>query len=252
MNDALLVRTTVSSLVSGLSSKQDRLGIFTNVSISAISATTADVGTLTSGVATIFVNSSSQNVVTCAEVGSGISFCRFNHGHHIDSYTRTGNAGRHLYLNYYANSSVRIGQNGGKLGINCDPIAYQLDVVGSGRFTGPLVASNFPSTSDARIKEGVEDASLDECTRLVLAVRPKTYSRIDLGGAPRLGYIAQHFDRELSGGFRCIMGTSEDENGPLLALDYSRLTPILHGALLNVMERLDAALARIAALESRT
>ena len=60
----------------------------------------------------------------------------------------------------------------------------------------------------------------------------------------RLGYIAQDWDANLSGGYRCIMGASEDENGPLLALDYSRIVPVLHGALL-------AALARIEALESR-
>jgi hypothetical protein len=40
------------------------------------------------------------------------------------------------------------------------------------------------------------------------------------------------------------MGESADENGPLLALDYSRIVPVLHGALLS-------ALARIEALESR-
>ena len=72
-----------------------------------------------------------------------------------------------------------------------------------------------------------------------------------MGGAPRIGYIAQDFDRELSGGYRCIMGAGEDADGPLLALDYSRLTVVLHGALLGVMSKLDAALARIDALESR-
>ena len=69
--------------------------------------------------------------------------------------------------------------------------------------------------------------------------------------APRLGYIAQDWDAALSGGYRCIMGASSDESGPLLALDYSRLTPILHGALLSVMAQLDAAVARIELLESR-
>ena len=52
------------------------------------------------------------------------------------------------------------------------------------------------------------------------------------------------WDAELTGGYRCIMGTSEDENGPLLALDYSRVVVVLHGALLS-------ALARIEALETR-
>ena len=63
--------------------------------------------------------------------------------------------------------------------------------------------------------------------------------------APRLGYIAQEFDRELSNGYRCILGATSDENGPLLAIDYSRIVPVLHGALLSLM-------ARVEALESRT
>ncbi len=65
-----------------------------------------------------------------------------------------------------------------------------------------------------------------------------------MNDTPRLGYIAQDWDAKLHGGYRCIMGATEDENGPLLALDYSRIVPVLHGALLS-------ALARIEALESR-
>ena len=95
-----------------------------------------------------------------------------------------------------------------------------------------------------RLKEGRENACLDECTRLVNSVRPKTYTRIDMGNVARLGYIAQDWDRELSGGYRCIMGASSDDTGPLLALDYSRIVVVLHGALLSLM-------ARVEALESR-
>ena len=63
--------------------------------------------------------------------------------------------------------------------------------------------------------------------------------------AARVGYIAQDWDRELSGGYRCIMGESWDKDGKsLLALDYSRVVVVLHGALLS-------ALARIGALEKR-
>ena len=62
--------------------------------------------------------------------------------------------------------------------------------------------------------------------------------------APRLDYIAQDWQRELSVQYGGIMGASEDANGPLLALDYSRIVPVLHGALLS-------ALTRIEALENR-
>ncbi len=40
------------------------------------------------------------------------------------------------------------------------------------------------------------------------------------------------------------MGATEDENGPLLALDYSRIVPILNGALLALMERVEALESR--------
>ena len=203
-------------------------------------------GTLTANLTKVVVYGTVDTSPAAAEIGSTVSLARFTHGHHLDSLTRANGSGRTLYLNYYANAGVRIGNTtGGKLSINCAESNYHLDVVGAGRFSGALVASNFPSTSDARLKTEVEPASLDECTRLVLAVRPKTYNRIDMGGTPRLGYIAQDFSQELSGGYRCIMGESADESGPLPALDYSRIVPVLHGALLS-------ALARISALESRT
>ena len=73
---------------------------------------------------------------------------------------------------------------------------------------------------------------------------PKNLQANQYGSVPRLAYIAQDWDRELSGSFRCIMGSSKDENGPLLALDYPRIVPVLHAALLP-------ALARIEALESK-
>ena len=57
LTNGLLTRATVSSLVAGLGTKQDRLDSFSNVNVSAISATTAAVGTLTAGASTVLVNS---------------------------------------------------------------------------------------------------------------------------------------------------------------------------------------------------
>ncbi len=46
-----------------------------------------------------------------------------------------------------------------------------------------------------------------------------------------------------------IMGRAVSEDGTeLLALDYSRIVPVLHGALLSVIEKLEAALDRISAM----
>ena len=153
-----------------------------------------------------------------------------------------GDNGSTLYVAYGGAYAIRFGKYSARLGINCDNgvnSGVAIECVGAARFSGAVTASNFPSTSDQRIKTGVEPASLDECTRLVQAVRPKTYSRIDMGGAHSLGYIAQDWDANLRGGYRCIMGASEDKNGPLLALDYSRIVPVLHGALLSLMARVD-------------
>jgi hypothetical protein len=217
-----------------------------NYQLAVAGAAIISGGVTTSAVAaetlTITHPSASSNLITTGEIGSGFSYFRFVHGHHLDCYTRGSNSGRTLYLNYYANSGVRIT----RLGINTDPAAdVHLDVRGSGRFTGSLSASNFPSSSDARLKTEIESVDLGECTRLVKAVTPCTYKRRDMEGTPeRCGYIAQHWDRELTGGYRCIMGAGEDADGPLLAIDYSRIVPVLHGCLLS-------CLARIEALESR-
>jgi hypothetical protein len=192
---------------------------------------------------TLTVNTPSvgTNSVTVAELGSSFSFLRLTHGHHLDCFTRGSNSPRVLYLNHYANLGVRCP----RLGIGADPSDVHLEVRGAGRFSGTVTASNFPSSSDARLKTQVEPLSVLECTRLVRAVAPCTYNRIDMEGSPaRIGYIAQAWDRELSGACRSIMGESRDAAGPLLTIDYTRITVLLHGALLS-------ALARIDALESR-
>jgi hypothetical protein len=156
-----------------------------------------------------------------------------------------------MYLQYYSDNPIQIGKDQGKLSIGCSPSAYQFDVNGAGRFSYFCSANNYITTSDRRIKTDIEFADPDECLRLVSAVKPRTYKRLDMNLAPRLGYVAQEWDAQLTGGYRCIMGAGEDENGPLLALDYSRICPVIHGALLGVMSKLEAALARIEALESR-
>ncbi len=130
------------------------------------------------------------------------------------------------------------------MGINRNPgTGYQLDVTGTGRFSGDLHALSFTETSDARLKEEVLPASLEECARLVQAVRPQIYRRTDLDSNRRVGYLANTWDSELKDGMRNVMGPLTGE-ASLLSLDYSKIVPILHGALLS-------ALARIEALESR-
>jgi hypothetical protein len=130
-----------------------------------------------------------------------------------------------------------------KLAIGMAPSNFQLQVNGAGSFTSFVEATKYNLVSDERIKTNVQPASLDECTRLTLTVRPQTYN-LKATGEAQVGYLANDFDREARDGFRCVMGESEDSEGKLLALDMMRIIPILHGALLS-------ALARIEALESR-
>ncbi len=149
-----------------------------------------------------------------------------------------------MNLQHYSGSFVRVGNASGALGVNCNPgSGLQFDVLGAARFSQDVEALSFTNSSDARIKAEVEPVSLEECARLVQTVRPQTYRRTDLGTERRVGYIANHWDAALSPEHRNIMGPKKSEDS-LLSLDYSRITAVLHGALLS-------ALARIEALESR-
>jgi hypothetical protein len=124
-----------------------------------------------------------------------------------------------------------------------DAANYQLAVAGAGRVSDFMLCPAYRIGSDPRLKENVEDASLDECTRLVLAVRPKTYVLKETG-KEQIGYVAQSWQQETQPAYRnSIVGESLGEE-PMLSLDYSRVVPILHAALLS-------ALARIEALENR-
>jgi hypothetical protein len=170
LNDALLTKASVSSLVAGLSSKQDKIDSFSTLNTTAINTINADVsGTLTAKLTQVVVAGTTNEAPTSAEIGSTVSLTRFTHGHHIDSITRANGVGRVLALNYYSNIGVRFGNNNGKISINCEPSNYQLDCIGAGRFSSFVSASNYVSTSDQRIKENVQDASLDECLRRITA-----------------------------------------------------------------------------------
>jgi hypothetical protein len=194
---------------------------------------------------TTTANQITASTITATTVGS---FGKF-------SSERIADNGSTLYFAYGdAPFAIRFGKYSARIGINTDNASNSgvaIECIGAARFSGPVTASNFPSTSDARLKKDVQDADPSECLRIIQTVRPRTYARIDMNDAPRCGYIAQELSAQLTGNYRCIIGESQDEQGPLLSVDYSRLTVVLHGALLGVMSKLDAALARIEALESR-
>ena len=187
------------------------------------------------------INSTTEDV--SLYVGSNESYMRIKHGHHIDTYTRIGD-GRDLMLCYHTGNAVRIGNSSGKLAIGMAANNFQFACNGAGQYSSFVEATSFKIGSDQRLKENVQEASLDECTRLMLAVRPVSYI-LKANGEAQIGYISNAFKREAQDAYRnSIVGDSEDANGPLVTLDYCRIVPILHGALLS-------ALARIEALESR-
>jgi hypothetical protein len=223
----------LTALTSVVATKQDKIDGFSNLDVSSISVR----GALMAGPTQI--NSTTEDV--SLYVGSNESYLRVKHGHHLDSYTREGE-GRDLNLCNHTGSAVRCGS---KLSIGQAPNNFQFSCNGAGSFTSFCDAFKFNTTSDQRIKSNITPASLAECSRLVQAVRPMTFTRNDRDGEAHIGYVAQHWGSELKDGFHnTIMGSSWDAEGPLLALDHTKICVILHGALLS-------ALARIEALESR-
>ena len=147
-----MTKASASSLVAGLSSKQDKIDSFSTLNTTAINTINADVsGTLTAKLTQVVVAGTTNEAPTSAEICSTVSLTRFTHGHHIDSTTRAIGVGRVLYLNYYSNIGVRFGNNNGEISINCEPSNYQLDCAGAGRFSSFVSASNYITTSDQRI-----------------------------------------------------------------------------------------------------
>jgi hypothetical protein len=165
-------------------------------------------------------------------------------GRHFDCYKRDGSS-TDLNLCIHTGNPVRMGSKLfiGNISDMSGASNYQLAVQGAGIVSDFMMCPAYRIGSDSRLKENVEDASLAECTRLVLAIRPKTYVLKDTG-KEQLGYVAQNWQQETQPAYRnSIVGEALGEE-QMLALDYSRVVPILHGALLS-------ALARIEALESR-
>jgi hypothetical protein len=195
-------------------------------------------GNLSAG-STLTINAYSADI--SAIIGNNDSWLRVKHGRHLDCYNRDA-SGSDLFLNTHTLNPVRVGN---KLAIGQPPNNFQFSCAGAGQFTSFCDAFKFNTTSDQRIKSNITPASLAECSRLVQAVRPMTFTRNDRDGEAHIGYVAQHWGSELKDGFHnTIMGSSWDAEGPLLALDHTKICVILHGALLS-------ALARIEALESR-
>jgi hypothetical protein len=198
-------------------------------------------GNLSAG-STLTVNAYSADI--SAIIGNDDSYLRIKNGRHFDCYRRDG-SGIDMSLCIHTGNAVRVGSklHIGNISDMSGASNYQLAVQGAGIVSDFMLCPAYRIGSDSRLKENVEDASLAECTRLVLTIRPKTYVLKETG-KEQLGYIAQDWEKETQPAYRnSIVGESLGEE-PMLSLDYSRVVPILHAALLS-------ALARIEALENR-
>jgi hypothetical protein len=117
-------------------------------------------------------------------------------------------------------------------------ISSQLSCAGDIICSRSVTATSFASTSDEAIKQNIQNASLEDCTRVLREVDVKSYTRTDIPG-PRIGFIAQDLQRSLPAEFSNIMGMQYGDQ-PLLALSYDRLVCVLWGACKALTARVDA------------
>ena len=88
--------------------------------------------------------------------------------------------------------------------------------------------------SDARLKENIREADLEELQAIFDAATPKCYDRTDVPHKSRLGFVAQDF--EGAG----VTGTARREDRELMTLDFSRLTAVLWNVCKRLQARVDA------------
>ena len=88
--------------------------------------------------------------------------------------------------------------------------------------------------SDARLKENIREADLEELQAILDKAVPKCYDRTDVPHKSRLGFVAQDF--EGAG----VTGSAHREDQQLMTLDYSRLTAVLWGVCKKLQARVEA------------
>ena len=103
------------------------------------------------------------------------------------------------------------------------------------RVVGDVIATSFVTSSDVAIKENIEDVDTADAMAMLDAVSARTYQRTDIPG-DRLGFIANEVQALTPPEWGNLVSI---QNG-LLALDYSRFTPILWQICRNQEERLRA------------
>ena len=93
--------------------------------------------------------------------------------------------------------------------------------------TGNIHADGTLTSSDKLLKEDLKTLSPDTCLSMLENIDAKTYTRIDMGGVKRVGFIANDIQANLPDECDNVLGNSVYNGNAILTLDYSRLTPFL-------------------------
>jgi len=106
--------------------------------------------------------------------------------------------------------------------------------------TGQCTAQAFVTSSDERIKGDVQLVDPTQCLQIVKSIPPKIYTRTDLGESEedperRIGVIAQDVAQALPAEWKNVVFYQDKS----LAVDYSRLSVLLLGAVQSLSTRLD-------------
>ena len=85
------------------------------------------------------------------------------------------------------------------------------------------IAGTLTENSDIRLKENIQELSIEECLQDTMALRPVIYNKKDTG-AEEIGFIAQEVEAVLP----VAVSENPDE---YLSVSYTRLIPVLVGAI---------------------
>ena len=107
--------------------------------------------------------------------------------------------------------------------------------------------SSMCNTSDSRLKDDQQIANLSTMQTIFDSIEAKTYTRNDLGGQKRMGFIAQDIEAAMSGheSYKFIVGegsfqrNEDSEVEAIKTVDYSRMTCVLWGVVKNMQKRID-------------
>jgi hypothetical protein len=121
--------------------------------------------------------------------------------------------------------------------------------------TSPLTVVSTTCTSDIRLKENIQDISVDDCLHIFNNLKIKTFDW-KRDGKPSLGVIAQEVESLLptNNKFDILneceyQPTSEDEPMIVKTVDYIRLNTLLYVVVKEQQKHIDALETRLANVE---